>query len=225
MPLGQISGSGDRGHDPWPQGFAESAFDVCAQAIRRAAGKTEELLEMVLDEPEERRLPWPPRLVDPAGDLHAQPRAGQVRGETPAGNGDGPPVFAERTRAPRRVSGSPGFRTGEPQLLHVRPLELVAKRALEHLQVLERLRDEGLDAEGIAPGLLALELPELPLDRPKVGGHATVPGELAADPLRLHGPLAELPPQLPDARSSPRTAPPPRGEPRAPPPSSSGSSP
>ncbi len=36
----------------------------------------EKVLEMLLDEPEQRRLPRPPRPVDPAGDLHAQPRAG-----------------------------------------------------------------------------------------------------------------------------------------------------
>ncbi len=34
---------------------------------------TEKLLEVLLDEPEERRLPRPPRFVDTAGDLHAQP--------------------------------------------------------------------------------------------------------------------------------------------------------
>ncbi|HEX9186397.1 MAG TPA: hypothetical protein VGB87_04955 [Vicinamibacteria bacterium] len=36
----------------------------------------QQLLEVLLDQPEEWRLPRPPRLVDPTGDLHAQPEAG-----------------------------------------------------------------------------------------------------------------------------------------------------
>jgi hypothetical protein len=34
------------------------------------------LLEVLLDQSEKRRLARPPRLVDPTGDLHAQPRTG-----------------------------------------------------------------------------------------------------------------------------------------------------
>ena len=37
---------------------------------------SQQLLEVLLDQTVERRLPRPPRLVDPAGDLHAQPEAG-----------------------------------------------------------------------------------------------------------------------------------------------------
>ncbi len=33
----------------------------------------QQLLDMPFDEPEKRRLPRPPRAVDTAGDLHAQP--------------------------------------------------------------------------------------------------------------------------------------------------------
>jgi hypothetical protein len=35
---------------------------------------------VLLDQTEERRLARPPRLVDPAGDLHAQPEAGGPSG-------------------------------------------------------------------------------------------------------------------------------------------------
>ncbi len=54
----------------------------------------QELLEVLLDEMEQGRLPRPPRPVDSAGDLHAPPRAGQVRGETPAKRVDGPSAYA-----------------------------------------------------------------------------------------------------------------------------------
>ena len=40
--------------------------------------ETQQLLEVLLDQPEERRLPRLPRLVDPAGDLDAQPEAGKT---------------------------------------------------------------------------------------------------------------------------------------------------
>jgi hypothetical protein len=60
----------------------------------------EEFLEMLVDQAKQRRLPRPPRLVDPTGDLHAQPRAGQVRGEKPAVLVGGPPAHRGRVCSP-----------------------------------------------------------------------------------------------------------------------------
>jgi hypothetical protein len=42
----------------------------------------QQLLEVLLDQTEERRLARPPRLVDPAGDLHAQPETGGPSGRS-----------------------------------------------------------------------------------------------------------------------------------------------
>ena len=44
MPLGHISGGGDRDHDPWPHTFAEAGFDVCAHGVGGAAGEVEQQL-------------------------------------------------------------------------------------------------------------------------------------------------------------------------------------
>ena len=66
--------------EPTAHEAAQHALDYGAE---RAVGlgeplqmHTEKLLNVLLHLPEERRLARPPRLVDPAGDLHAQPGPG-----------------------------------------------------------------------------------------------------------------------------------------------------